>query len=148
MKGVAKKTAAVLLSVIGVLIVFIGAYGIYISINDKPDNSGDAMRLAAPLGENGEAIGTPPLREDMLENALKSVVGISSADTSGGLSNTDTWYMGSGVLATEDGYIITNHHVIGARPQRIVVTLHDGKTIEGKTVWSNAALDLAVVKIE
>ena len=91
---------------------------------------------------------TVPVREDMLENALKCVVGISSADGSKGTAGKNEWYMGSGVLATDDGYIITNHHVIGARPERIVVTLHNGDTIEGKTVWSDSALDLAVVKID
>jgi len=38
--------------------------------------------------------------------------------------------------------------VIGARPERIEVTLHSGETLEGKTVWSESSLDLAIVKIE
>ena len=84
----------------------------------------------------------------MLEETLQCVVGISSADTSSGVNSKTQWYMGSGILASGDGYIITNHHVVGARPGRIEVTLYNGEIIEGKTVWSESSLDLAVVKIE
>jgi len=56
--------------------------------------------------------------------------------------------MGSGVIASSNGYIITNHHVIGARPERVTVTLHSGETLAGETVWSDSSLDLAIVKID
>ena len=148
MRSVLKKTALILISVISVFSVLILASGIYMQINDpEPRNNSSGITLntpsIAPFSEENTLIS----REDMLENALESVVGISSAD-SGVSGDMQSWYMGSGVIATQDGYIITNQHVIGARPQRIVVTLHDGKTTEGKTVWSDSTLDLAVVKID
>ena len=148
MRSVLRKTALILISVIAFFSVLILASGIYMQIKD-PDSQNNSSGIVlnaptqAPFPEESSIIS----REDMLENALESVVGISSAD-SGINDDMQSWYMGSGVMATSDGYIITNQHVIGARPQRIVVTLHDGKTTEGKTVWSDSTLDLAVVKID
>ena len=146
MRGVIKKTAAVLLLVTAICVIGLGVGGIYKMVRDNLDS--DKNNLTTQLSvKNSDAPISLPEREDMLEDALKSVVGISCADV-GSKNGENSWYMGSGVIATDDGYIITNHHVIGARPQRIVVTLHNGKTIEGKTVWSDSALDLAVVKID
>ncbi len=151
MKGVLKKFVAVIICTIAIIAVLIGFGGTYTLIGQKSEGGTD--NSASPLTVKGEPTpynGAPLLlsREDMLENALKSVVGISSADPSQSTDKETSWYMGSGVMVSDDGYIITNHHVIGARPSRIVVTLHSGKTTEGKTVWSNSALDLAVVKID
>lgn len=138
MKGVVKKTTALIFFVAGVIttVVVMGSVR-SMPENDKRENS-NLVRLSETK--------TVKSAEDMLEHALKSVVGISTADHSERESE-QILYMGSGVIVSEDGYIITNHHVIGARPGRIEVTLSDGKTAEGKTVWSDAALDLAVIKI-
>lgn len=151
MKGVLKKFAAVVICIIAIVAVLIGFGGTYTLIGQKAERG--TNNSASPLSVETEPVpysNTPLLlsREDMLENALKSVVGISSADPAKSTDKETSWYMGSGVMVSDDGYIITNHHVIGARPSRIVVTLHNGKTTEGKTVWSNSALDLAVVKID
>lgn len=54
---------------------------------------------------------------------------------------------GSGVIYSKDGLIATNNHVVeGAK--EIVVSLHDGKTYQGKVLGADAKTDLAVVKIE
>ncbi len=60
----------------------------------------------------------------------------------------EKWGLGSGVIVSEDGYILTNHHVAGGRNKRIIVSLQDGRNIDGTTIWSDPVLDLAVVKIE
>ncbi len=151
MKGVIKKTAMVLLAVVTVLVLFVGIYAIFSTFGGVQNPQPNNINVRLSTQDTSEDFPTPhtPVREDMLEQALQSVVGISSADSQQASSGSNaSWYMGSGVLATEDGYIITNHHVIGARPQRIVVTLHNGSVTEGKTVWSDATLDLAVVKID
>ena len=149
MKGVLKKTAVFLLCGAAIMLILAGTYVVFSPKENPDDNNGVvSSRLSAENPDLQMLEPTTPLREDMLEKALRCVVGISSADSSQGVNNKTAWYMGSGVLASSDGYIITNHHVIGARPERIEVTLHDGETLEGKTVWSDGALDLAVVKIE
>lgn len=54
---------------------------------------------------------------------------------------------GSGFLVSEDGYILTNHHVI-QNAQEITVLLNDGREYSGKIVDSDSRTDVAVVKIE
>jgi Do/DeqQ family serine protease len=54
--------------------------------------------------------------------------------------------LGSGVIVTRDGYILTNNHVIEGA-ERIQVELSDRTTVEGKLIGADPASDLAVVKI-
>ena len=54
--------------------------------------------------------------------------------------------LGSGVIVSPDGYILTNHHVIESADE-IQVTLHDGRTLLAKVVGSDPETDLAVLKI-
>jgi serine protease Do len=55
--------------------------------------------------------------------------------------------LGSGVIVSQDGYILTNHHVIKGA-QRIEVDLADRRTLSAKLVGSDAASDLAVLKVD
>jgi serine protease Do len=54
---------------------------------------------------------------------------------------------GSGVLVSDDGFIITNNHVID-NADEISVTLSNKKTYTGKLVGADPSTDLAVLKIE
>jgi len=55
--------------------------------------------------------------------------------------------LGSGVIVSHDGYILTNHHVVDAADQ-IEVALTDGRTAKGRVIGSDPDTDLAVIKIE
>ena len=55
--------------------------------------------------------------------------------------------LGSGVIASTDGYIITNNHVID-RTDKIKITLSNGKTYDGKLIGTDPKTDIAVVKID
>lgn len=55
--------------------------------------------------------------------------------------------LGSGVIVREDGYILTNHHVIKGA-EKIVVALHDGRRVEAKVIGTDVDTDLAVIKID
>src|SRR5258706_1537098 len=55
--------------------------------------------------------------------------------------------LGSGVIVTADGYILTNHHVIDGADQ-IKVDLNDNRTLNAKVVGSDALSDLAVLKVD
>ncbi|QRF33466.1 S1C family serine protease [Bacillus safensis] len=102
----------------------------------------------------------------MVENVSPAIVGITNyqtqTDTSFGDFNTpfdesqqnkssqeEKTGTGSGVIFKKSGnkaYVLTNNHVIeGAN--KLTVSLHDGKTIEGKLVGADPLTDLAVVEI-
>jgi Do/DeqQ family serine protease len=55
--------------------------------------------------------------------------------------------LGSGVIVSTDGYILTNHHVIDGAEQ-IKVDLNDNRTLDAKVVGSDPLSDLAVLKID
>ena len=55
--------------------------------------------------------------------------------------------VGSGFIIDEDGYVVTNHHVIDGA-SKITVTLADGRTMEAELVGSDRRTDLALLKIE
>ncbi len=54
--------------------------------------------------------------------------------------------VGSGIVYREDGYIITNNHVVGEAAE-IIVTLADGKEFPAELVGADANTDIAVIKI-
>jgi len=54
--------------------------------------------------------------------------------------------LGSGVIIDEEGYVLTNFHVVG-RARRVWVTLHDGRVFEADRVVVNSSIDVALVKI-
>ncbi|MBS3807946.1 MAG: Do family serine endopeptidase [Bacteroidales bacterium] len=55
--------------------------------------------------------------------------------------------MGSGVIISSDGYIVTNNHVV-ERADNVAVTLNDGRTMEAEIVGNDPATDLALLKID
>jgi Do/DeqQ family serine protease len=54
---------------------------------------------------------------------------------------------GSGVILTQDGYIVTNNHVID-NADKVEVTLNNNKTYEARVIGTDPSTDLAVLKIE
>ena len=55
--------------------------------------------------------------------------------------------LGSGVIISDDGYIVTNNHVV-SDSKEIVVFTHDGKKYKAKLIGTDPKTDLAVIKIE
>jgi Do/DeqQ family serine protease len=55
--------------------------------------------------------------------------------------------LGSGVIVRQDGYILTNNHVVD-RAEEVTVELTDGRTLKAKVVGTDAPTDLAVLKVD
>jgi len=96
--------------------------------------------------------------------ATPAVVSIaaSKASPARGLRHDDPWFrfffgersphqaqvgLGSGVIATADGYLLTNNHVIDGADD-IEVLLSDGRKAQAKVVGSDPETDVAVLKID
>jgi Do/DeqQ family serine protease len=54
--------------------------------------------------------------------------------------------LGSGVIVSNDGYILTNHHVVDGA-ENIKVDMNDGRTLEAKLIGSDPPSDLALLKV-
>jgi Do/DeqQ family serine protease len=55
--------------------------------------------------------------------------------------------LGSGVIISADGYIVTNNHVIDGA-ERLEITLNDNRTFEAVIIGTDATTDLALIKID
>ncbi len=55
--------------------------------------------------------------------------------------------LGSGVIVTKDGYILTNNHVV-ANAEKLSVVVGDNKTYEAKVIGTDPPTDVAVIKVD
>ncbi|NNJ91768.1 MAG: DegQ family serine endoprotease [Gammaproteobacteria bacterium] len=63
------------------------------------------------------------------------------------LLHRDSKSLGSGFIISEDGYIITNHHVVN-KADKILVTLTDKREFKAKLIGSDKGSDIALIKID
>ncbi len=109
----------------------------------KGDDSGLTIIKSDNKTSSGSSL------ESVVANIKDSVVEITTESTS-----YDSFYgqyisqgAGSGVIISEDGYIVTNNHVI-EDANTITVKTTDGKSYNAKLVGTDATLDVALIKIE
>jgi len=89
---------------------------------------------------------------DLVEKAQPSVVSISTTITSkrrnifSRQSGSSRGPSGSGFIISNDGYVLTNNHVIDG-VDKVFVRLHNGKDLEAEIVGTDAETDIALLKI-
>ena len=87
----------------------------------------------------------------MLERVNESIVGISKLKNTGNSifveNSTSKLGLGTGMIVSENGYILTNEHVSGGKYSNCFITLPTGKSYQGNVVWASTDLDLSIVKI-
>lgn len=106
----------------------------------------DATKLSTKHEENVDNHS-----EKTIENVVKSVVGISKLKQGGETIFLEDFEeklgLGSGIILTENGYILTNQHVVGNKYANCYVTLENGNSYNASVVWADSNIDLAIVKI-
>ena len=151
-KGSQKLKNAALIFVIIVLtsIVSILCYKIYegIEINTYETQGEEAEKTIKSIEEKkkeGKEIA------DLIEEVTSSVVGISKIKNAGGTiflkDGTSQLGLGTGIIVSENGYILSNEHVTGEKYSNCYVTLESGRSYMASVVWSDSALDLSICKI-
>ena len=91
-----------------------------------------------PVTIRRQAAGEAESLADMVARLSPSVVGIATRQNG-------QQGIGSGVIVSADGYILTNHHV-AAEGAEVTLIFADGTKELASAVWSSQALDLAIVK--
>ena len=132
------------------------------SPSDSAPSSGENSQQETPsaseqpeisLGEGGDIdiqsipSGDPMTAKDVYKKVAPSVVGIVATITDA--NGNETSDEGSGIVATSDGYIITNSHVVNdSRSTTVKVVTKDDEEYPGVVVGYDRTTDLAVIKIE
>ena len=116
------------------------------SDTESPADSNASSDLALKMAKEEEGALTIP---EITEKSADSVVEITTETVQTGtmLQQYISSGAGSGVIVTEDGYIVTNNHVIEGATN-ITVTLRNGETYPAELIGLDAQLDVALLKIE
>ncbi|MEJ8813830.1 trypsin-like peptidase domain-containing protein [Variovorax ureilyticus] len=128
-------------------------------------------KRARSLGGVVSVVEAPPVPQTVAPGSLsaaakKASPAVVSINTSKAAQlnprNNDPWFrfffgdqgtdqpqvgLGSGVIVSAEGYILTNNHVVEGADE-IDVTLNDGRHARGKVIGTDPETDLAVLKIE
>ena len=114
---------------------------------EEPDPQETAVTSIPRNGIGGDArlslaetAGEPLSLVEIYEKNIPAIVSITALGDWGGSS-------GTGVVMSEDGYLITNAHVVEGA-ERVTVKFHDGKQHTGFLVGMDKSSDLAVLKVE
>lgn len=88
--------------------------------------------------------------QSVAETVMPSVVGVRTTqdvmDFRRGSSEVEG--IGTGVIVSSDGLILTNQHVVSSNPKSLTVTLMDGAEHAAQVLFASEEMDLAVIKID
>lgn len=149
-----ERVIAALLALIFILTAALGVFGIVKGITDSDDSvvnapHGDVVlyKESKPEGANDEA-------NYIDENGRYTTEGVANAVrpsvveifTYSDRSHSSLAGTGSGVIISEDGYIVTNAHVLQADGYHQIVT-YDDKTYDAKIIGRDSKTDIAILKV-
>ena len=149
-----KKNLLICIFLLLIFIIFILLYYIYLKIDiDKPENHPEASYSSSRLSQTVEQLeNTDKTVTEVIKNVNDCVVGISKVKEAGdsvflenGVSQLG---LGTGLIVSSNGYILTNEHVSGKRYSTCYITANSGQTYNGTVVWSNSDIDMAIIKIK
>ena len=145
--------------------------GHFRSANEARAESGAPARTPEPAAQAPSMPGGLPDLSSVASRAIPSVMNISSLqvvrqsnspfasdplfryffgdrdDTFGG-RNRVSQSLGSGVMVSPDGYILTNNHVVGDARAQVSIVLPDKRELRAKIIGVDEMTDLALLKID
>ena len=150
--GKQKLKNAALIFVIMVLtsIISIFCYKIYESIQintyeAQAEEKEKTIKSVEKMKQQGTQI------KEVIEEVTSAVVGISKIKNAGNTifleDGVTELGLGTGMIVSENGYILSNEHVTGAKYSNCYVTLENGRSYSANVVWSDSNLDLSICKI-
>lgn len=147
-KNVGKNIFIAFILVI-IVVLIASLIRLYLRIDVK--NSNESLKVERTTKEIQTEVSKEKTIEEIIEEVNLSVVGISKIKEIGSSIFTEKGIeklgLGTGVIATTNGYIVTNRHVSGDKFSNCYVTLENGSTYDAKVVWADETLDLSIVKI-
>ena len=131
------------------LVCFGGVFAA-LRLNDQLENNKGAASLDALV--KSEPVNYPKVSgevafETAVSKILPAVVSVDVFRASPFSSDAQLASQGSGVILTEDGYIITNNHVIQGGDE-IHVNLTNGKQFKAEVIGADSISDLALIKVQ
>ena len=149
-----KNSIIFVLFFVTLLLVYSGLYYVYVNYVVPENNSNYEAIKTKSIDDSPQiqnVISNSDSVSDMIEHVSKSVVGISKFK-----NNTDSVFSndfntevgsGTGVIVSENGYILSNSHVTGEKYSSCYVTLENGNSYDARVVWSDIDVDLSICKI-
>jgi len=140
--------------------VTLGSYKLLFEDNALNSNFAD-LTTSAPLRNVNNASFEAPNLQLAAEKAIHSVVHVKNVSFKNAPRNPIMEYFygyqgdktyaqvgtGSGVIISEDGYIVTNNHVIQGASE-LEITLNDNRNFKAKLVGTDSKMDIALLKID
>ena len=140
----------IILFIISAIFLLSFSYYIYTTYsNIEMSSEYDISKIST---SNNSVSTTPNLDiPNMLEDVSNCVVGISKIKSHStsifSTSSLNDLGIGTGIIVSNNGYILSNCHVTGEKFSTCYITLENGNTYDATVLWCNSELDLSVSKI-
>jgi len=123
-----------------------------VSVNNEKNQENEVQKLNHVQEKSVEEKKEEQDFVSIIKENMSSVVGISVLKPDGDgildFNVTEKWGIGTGIIISEKGYILTNQHLATNINSTVTVTLDNGREVSGKTIWNEPNLDLAIIKID
>lgn len=115
---------------------------------DKEEAEEKAKPLGLPLSEKLKKLFTDePESADDLKAMQSHIQKLAKLVTPCTVAVQLNGGMGSGVIVSEDGFVLTAGHVVGRPDKEVTFIFPDGKKVKGKTLGANYGIDSGLMKI-
>ena len=144
--GLARRLAP-LVVVVALLSAAFSAAGTYAAITLTAKPAGATTTVGAATSTSQQvAVAQSDVIVQVVDQVKPSVVTITSSDASGSPFSASSTGVGSGIIVSSNGLILTNNHVISGATS-LTVALSDGSQLTATVVSTDPTNDLAIIKV-